>query len=143
MVGHAGMAATSRARPASQRSAVSNGSKLFASNVNDRMDAKWLRRVRDLISDFSAHVGGADTAQYVIIRRIAGITTELELIEQRMANGRGASLQDWDRYLRGTGILKRLLELPSMQRVALRDVTPMDDFDIEREEAVAVSEASE
>jgi hypothetical protein len=142
MVGHAGMAATTRPRPASQRSAVSNGSKLFAAPSNDRMDAKWLRRVRDLISDFSAHVGGADTSQIVIIRRIAGIVTELELVELRMARGKGASAEDWDRYLRGTGILKRLLELPSMQRVALRDVTPLDDFDIEKEEAAAV-EASE
>jgi hypothetical protein len=144
MVGHAGMAATSRQRPPSQPSAVSNGSKLFASNVADRLDARWLRRARDLISDFSVHVGGAPTvAQQTVIRRISTIIIDLELIEQRMAKGGGASsIEDFDRYHRGCGTLKRFLEMIGMQHVGLRDVTP-DDFDIEKEEGAVLSEASE
>jgi hypothetical protein len=121
------------------RSKVSNGSALF---VTDSV-AGWSRRLRDLIALHVADLGGEDvvsTAEHSICRRIAAITTELELLERKFAlKGKGAAAEDLDLYLRGANSLRRMLESIGLKRVA-RDVTPpstLDEIarDIEAEDA--------
>jgi hypothetical protein len=101
----------------------------------------------------SLHVldaGGEDVvsaAEHSIIRRIATISVELELLERKFAlKGKGASPEDLDLYFRGANSLRRLLESVGLKRVA-RDVTPLlqdylarravaeDPADVEAEEA--------
>jgi hypothetical protein len=75
-------------------------------------------------------LGGADAisaAEHNIIRRIATITTELELLEMKFAlandGAGGAKPADLDLYVRSAGGLRRLFEVIGMKRVA-RDITP-------------------
>ncbi|WP_461329812.1 hypothetical protein [Bradyrhizobium diazoefficiens] len=109
------------------RSKVTNGKRLFADMTVDGRSG-WSRRLRDLLQLHIADLGGEDVvsaAEHSICRRIAAITTELELLERRFAlKGKGASEKDLDLYFRGAGVLRRLLESIGLKRVA-RDVTPL------------------
>jgi hypothetical protein len=120
-----GLSSTSL-RPARTRNRVSNGSALFADATADGRSS-WARRLRDLIALHYSDLGGADivsVAEQSIIRRVATITVELELLETKFArSGKGASANDLDLYVRAAGNLKRLLEAVGLKRVA-RDVTP-------------------
>ncbi len=115
-------------RPARQRSAVTNGGRLFA--VDSRLDIRtnaWVRRFADLCEIYIAHLGGQDVVsapQRATIRRVAAADVELELLEKRMALKRtGADPADLDLYFRGSNSQSRLLEKIGMKRT-LRDVTP-------------------
>jgi hypothetical protein len=111
---------------ARQRSAVSNGSRLFADSQVDQRSG-WVRRMRDLLEIHIADLGGHDAisaAERSIIRRIATISIELELLERRFALSRkGAASDDFALYLTAANTLRRLLESIGLNRVA-RDVTP-------------------
>jgi hypothetical protein len=91
------------------RSKVTNGSRLFADMTVDGRSG-WSRRLRDLLQLHVADLGGEDVvsaAEHSICRRIAAITTELELLERRFAlKGKGASEKDLDLYFRGAGVLR-------------------------------------
>jgi hypothetical protein len=128
--------------PARARSRVSNGRALFADATVDGRSA-WARRLRDLLVLHVSDLGGEDmvsAAERSIIRRVATITVELELLEKKFALTDGADAADLDLYVRSAGGLRRLLEAIGLKRVA-RDVTPMtlDEIaaEIEAEDAAA------
>jgi hypothetical protein len=114
---------------ATNRSRVTNGKQLFATNACD-VDPRWARRLRDIIWLHTNDLGGADVVssfKQSLIRRAAVETVELELIEQKFArNGKGASPQDLVLYAQIANSLRRHLEALGLERVA-RDVTPTLD----------------
>lgn len=113
--------------PANNRSKITNGGALFAGATVDGRRS-WSRRMRDLLALHISDAGGEDAvsaAEHSIIRRIAAVTIELELLEQRFATSEsGATAVDLDLYLRAANSLRRMLEAVGLKRVA-RDVTPM------------------
>ena len=118
---------------ASVRSAVSNGTTIIP-DLDHR--SSWARRLRDLIHDHVADLGGEDaisSAERVLVRRAAMLTLQLELQEAAWAQGGGeASPKQLDAYQRATGALRRLLESLGLGRRA-RDVTPPDPLEYARE----------
>jgi len=105
--------------PSRQRSAVSNGSRLF---VQGDGSSAWSRRFRDLAAQHAADLGGLvilSEAQQSLIRRVSAIEVELEQMEGRMSKGEAVCL---DGYTRAAGHLRRLLESLGIERRA-RDVT--------------------
>lgn len=107
-----------------QRSAMTNGSKLLV-GVSGR--SAWARRLKDLITEHLADLGGSDqasSAERSLIRRASTIVVELEFLEARFATAEGgAKSEDLDLYFRGANNLRRLLQAVGLQRRA-RDVTP-------------------
>jgi hypothetical protein len=106
------------------KSRVSNG-KLFADAFADGRST-WARRLKDLIGLFVADLGGESNiseGERNVIRRIATITTELELLEMKFALANGSTAEDLDLYVRCAGGLRRLLETIGLQRRA-RNITP-------------------
>ena len=106
------------------RSRVSNGSKL-----GPEMDGRstWARRMRDVIEDLSADLGGYDDlseARKNIVRRCATLTVELERLESKFAR-REPETPDLDAYNRIAGNLRRLLESLGLEKHAPqpRDIT--------------------
>ena len=119
-------AAANAASPKRQRSMLTNGSKLLA-GVDGR--SPWIRRCKDVIRAHLADLGGEDNAtaaERSIIRRVAVLTTELELIEAKFATANGASAADLDLYQRTANSLRRLLEAIGLERRP-KDVTPTVD----------------
>jgi hypothetical protein len=119
------------------RSRVSNGSRLFADATVDGRSS-WARRLRDLLALHVADLGGDDAvsaAERSIIRRVATITVELELLEKKFALADGAAAVDLDMYLRAANNLRRLLEAIGLKRRS-RDVTPLADIiaELDREQ---------
>jgi hypothetical protein len=112
--------------PDATRSKVTNGKRLFADMTVDGRSV-WSRRFRDVMDLHITDLGGTDvvsTAEQSICRRIATLTTELELLELRFAqSGKGASAEDLDLYARISNSLDRKLQTIGLKRVA-RDVTP-------------------
>ena len=139
-------AAAAKARASSrsagkQRSALTNGKKLLM-GVDGR--SPWLRRLRDLLSIHTNDLGGPDAiseGEKSIVRRIATITAELELLESRFAIAEtGAKAEDLDLYFRGANNLRRLLEAVGLQRRS-RDITPPDPLAYARALTIDVSNA--
>src|SRR5258708_1833967 len=102
------------------RSAVSNGKRLFADQLVDGRSS-WARRLRDVMVLHVNDLGGEaniSAAEHSLCRRIATITTELELLEKRFALSKkgGASADDFDLYLRAANSLRRMLETIGLQR---------------------------
>jgi hypothetical protein len=115
-------------RPSRQRSAVSNGRRLF---VEGDGNSAWSRRYRDLIASHVSDLGGASLlseAQRSLIKRASAIELELEQAEGRLSMGQQIDL---DAYTRAAGHLRRLLETLGLQRVQ-RDVTRTTDEYIDR-----------
>lgn len=109
------------------RSRVSNGRHLFAGDVDGR--SAWARRLRDLIADHCADLGGPEnlsTAERSIVRRASTLEVELELLEQQFAVAGSADGDALDLYQRTAGNLRRLLETLGLER-RTRDVTPSLD----------------
>ena len=82
---------------------------------------------RDLLTLHINELGGENNvsaAERSIIRRVATITVELEILERKFALSDGANPTDLDLYLRASGGLRRLLEAVGLKRVP-RDVSPM------------------
>ena len=110
---------------ASTRSAVTNGSMIFA-DIDHR--SAWMRRLRDLITAHTNDLGGHDLlseAERVLVRRASMLCLQLELMEHRWATEREgqAGLKSLQLYQQSTNTLRRTLEALGLQRRP-RDVTP-------------------
>jgi hypothetical protein len=114
-----------------QRSAISNGSKLFP-GVDHRLP--WVRRAKDIINDLTSDkdFDQVTAAEASLIRRAAVISVELEALECVFALAGRASERDLDLYTRTTNTLRRVLESIGLERRA-KDITPPTLADIARE----------
>jgi hypothetical protein len=108
--------------PRQARSKVTNGTSLLP-GIDGR--STWVRRCRDVIALHTSDLGGetnCSAAERSIIRRVAVLTVQLEMLEARFAEGRSSDA-DIDLYIRGSGNLRRLLEAIGLQR-RTKDITP-------------------
>jgi hypothetical protein len=106
--------------PSRQRSAVTNGRRMF---VEGDGNSAWSRRFRDLAAQHADDLGGIvnlSEAQQSLIRRVSAIEVELEQMEGRMSKGEAVDL---DGYTRAAGHLRRILETLGTERRA-KNVTP-------------------
>jgi hypothetical protein len=129
-----------------QRSRVTNGNVLLP-NLDHR--STWARRYRDLIALHLSDLGGeenATEAEKALVRRVAALITEIEIIETKLATvGDGGSPKMLDLYGRMVGHLRRVFELLGTTRRA-KDITPSvekfiatygeDESDVEDAEVV-------
>jgi hypothetical protein len=100
-------------RPARQRSAVTNGRRLFV--VGDGNSA-WSRRYRDLIAGHLSDLGGTQVlseSQISLVRRASAIECELEQMEGRLSCGESVDL---DAFTRAASHLRRILETLGLER---------------------------
>ena len=106
----------------SNRSAVTNGSQLFAQKLDQR--STWARRFRDLIQLHLLDLGGAEDcseAQVSLVRRAATLEIELERFEYEFARpDRIAGARALDRYSMLTNTLRRLLVTLGLERTSTR-----------------------
>jgi len=97
----------------SGRSRVSNGSAFFPGGVVDGRSS-WIRRAKDLISEFiNVHLAGADNcspAERAIVRRVSVLIVELEILESKFAANNEASSEQLLLYGRTANTLRRLLQ---------------------------------
>jgi hypothetical protein len=117
--------AASNTKPSRQRSAVTNGKRVF---VDGDGNAAWTRRWRDLVQAHEQDLGGAESlseAQSSLVRRVATIEIELEQLEGKLSKGEAVDL---DGYTRAAGHLRRILESLGLERRS-RDVTPPNPLD--------------
>jgi hypothetical protein len=108
------------------RSAISNGSRILAKDIDGR--SAWSRRLRDLIADHTADLGGeanVSEAERRLIRRAAMLSLQLEMQEQRWASDADgeASAKQLETYQRASNSLRRILESLGLRR-RQRDITP-------------------
>ena len=107
--------------PATVRSAVTNGKRLF---VQGDGRGPWARRYRDLITAHVSDLGGPDAglseAQISLIKRASAVEVELEAMEGKMSRGEPVDL---DLFTRALGHLRRVLETLGLERKP-RNVTP-------------------
>jgi hypothetical protein len=128
-------------RPSKQRSAVSNGKRLF---VEGDGRSPWSRRYYDLISLHVSDLGGRSNlseAQLALIKRAATLEVELEQMEGKLSLGETIDL---DVFGRATGNLRRVWESLGLKREA-RDITALTDEGklAQLLEAAALPEAAE
>ena len=105
-------------RPPRLRSAVTNGTKLFADGAHE---GPWARRFRDLVELHQDDLGVRATlseGQLSLCRRVATLEIELEQMEGRLSKGETVDL---DLYNRMTGTLARTIERLGLKRAA-RDI---------------------
>jgi hypothetical protein len=105
--------------PSRQRSAISNGKRLF---VEGDGTSAWSRRYRDLIAAHVSDLGGTtelSEAQQSLVKRAAALETELEQLEGKLSLGESIDL---DAYGRATNTLRRTLEALGLRRIAV-DIT--------------------
>jgi hypothetical protein len=105
------------------RSQITNGRTLLP-GVSRR--SQWARRFYDVVHLYASDQGGDDhlsEGRRSMIRRIACLQVELELLETRFAVAGGAEAGDLDLYQRTAGNLRRLLEGIGLDRQP-RDITP-------------------
>jgi hypothetical protein len=110
-------------RPSKQRSAVSNGKRLF---VEGDGRSPWSRRYYDLIALHVGDLGGRaalSEAQLALIKRAATLEVELEQMEGRLSLGETIDL---DVFGRGVGNLRRVWESLGLKR-ELRNITIESD----------------
>jgi hypothetical protein len=110
----------SEAQALRQRSAVTNGKRVF---VDGDGNAAWTRRWRDLVTAHVGDLGGAailSEAQSSLVRRVATIEIELEQLEGKLSKGEAVDL---DAYTRAASHLRRILESLGLERKA-RNITP-------------------
>ncbi len=102
----------------SNRSAVTNGSQLFAEKLDQR--STWARRFRDLIQLHLLDLGGPEgcsEAQVSLVRRAATLEIELERLEYEFARpDRTVGNRALDRYSMLTNTLRRLLTTLGLDR---------------------------
>jgi hypothetical protein len=114
---------TPESKLAYARSRAGNGH-LFGRDVDLR--GAYPRRLRDLLAEHVQDLGGetnTSLAERSILRRIATISVELELLERKFIVGDGATPQDLQLYLTASNSLRRLLESVGLQRRS-KDITP-------------------
>jgi len=112
-------------RPATLRSATTNGNRAFALGGDGR--GAWVRRWKDLTELHVGDLGGPDTlseAQLSLCRRAATLEVQLEQLEATMSEGKDTPRQ-LDLYNRLSGNLRRILETIGLYRVA----RPIDAID--------------
>jgi hypothetical protein len=100
-------------RPRRQRSAVTNGRRLF---VEGDGNSAWSRRYRDLVTGHVVDLGGSDVlseAQISLIRRASAIELELEQMEGRLSRGEPVDL---DVFTRSASHLRRIFETLGVER---------------------------
>jgi hypothetical protein len=110
-------------RPPAQRSAVSNGKRLF---VQGDGRSPWSRRYYDLIALHVGDLGGRanlSEAQLALIKRAATLEVELEQMEGKLSLGETIDL---DVFGRATGNLRRVWESLGLKR-ELRNITLESD----------------
>lgn len=101
-----------------QRSRVGNGSVVLA-NIDNR--SPIARRIKELLADYVAHLGGEPSeVQRTICKRAAALVVWAESAESKMANGEELDIAS---YTTATNTLHRYLSSLGMHR-AMRDVTP-------------------
>ncbi len=102
----------------SNRSAVTNGSQLFAEKLDQR--SAWARRFRDLIQLHLLDLGGPEgcsEAQVSLVRRAATLEIELERMEYEFARpDRTVGNRALDRYSMLANTLRRLLVTLGLDR---------------------------
>jgi hypothetical protein len=105
---------------------ITNGSSLLGPEADGR--SAWARRCRDVIAAHLSDLGGeanTSTAERSLIRRVAVLTTQLEILETKFAVSNGdASAKDLDLYQRTAGNLRRLLQTLGLGR-RQKDVTTL------------------
>jgi hypothetical protein len=104
------------------RSRITNGKTLLP---GVHKQSQWARRFYDVVGLYARDQGGEDRlseGRRSLIRRIACLQVELELLETRFALAGGAEAGDLDLYQRAAGNLRRLLDGIGLDRVP-RDVT--------------------
>ncbi len=109
-------------RPRNNRSAVSNGNRLFAPETVDGRSVA-ARRFHDILQQIHADLGGADLlseGQRQLCRRAATMSMHCELMEAEAVAGRAF---DIDCFGQLTDRLGRCLQRLGLERKA-RDVTP-------------------
>jgi hypothetical protein len=77
------------------------------------------RRLRDLLAEHVQDLGGetnTSLAERSILRRIATISVELELMERKFVLANGATADDLQLYLSASNALRRLLQTVGLQR---------------------------
>lgn len=119
-----------RVRARHLRSQVTNGKRLLAEADGN---SEWARRYRDLCGLHASDLGGADylsEAQKSLVRRVAAMEVQCELIESAMSRGEEV---DWDLYNRTTGNLRRTLETLGLDRIA-RNADPVTIYLKKRKE---------
>jgi hypothetical protein len=97
--------------PPTQRSAVTNGKRLFVEGGN--MSGPWARRFCDVQHLHLSDLGGlsaASEAERSLVRRVAVITIELERLEAKLSEIDDPSQDMLDLYQRLTNSLRRVLE---------------------------------
>jgi hypothetical protein len=110
--------------PPAQRSAVTNGRKLFAQGGD--MRSPWVRRFRDVQFLHLSDLGGpaaVSESENSLVRRVATLTVQLEALEAKFSADTDVDIATLDAYQRGTNTLRRLLETLGIKRRP-RDVTP-------------------
>jgi ribosomal protein L30/L7E len=120
------------------RSAITNGSKVLA-DVDHRSPP--MRRLRDLISDYSSDLGNdLTTAELALVRRAAMLELQLEMMETSwIQEGGNAGAKSLALYGRTTGNLRRVLQTLGLERRS-KDVTRIPTID-EYAEQVRAREA--
>jgi hypothetical protein len=102
------------------RSRITNGS-AFVIGTDQR--GPWIRRCKDIaaahLSDLALDDAAISEAQRSLVRRIAVLTTQLEMLESKFAAANGeASAQNLDLYVRASGVHRRLLQTLGLERRA-------------------------
>jgi hypothetical protein len=99
------------------RSSISNGSELLH-HLDHR--SAWARRLRDLIVGHEQDLGGRDLlseAQIALVRRVAVMQLQLELMEQRFADNDGeATPNQLHRYQSCSMAMRRICESLQLNR---------------------------
>jgi hypothetical protein len=111
------------ARPPRQRSAVTNGRRLF---VDGDGNSAWSRRYRALVGRHISDLAGGEglsEAQLSLIKRASAIELELEQMEGKLSKGETIDL---DLFTRSVGHLRRILETLGLERRP-REIDASDD----------------
>lgn len=102
-------------RPATQRSAVTNGKRMF---VEGDGQSPWARRRRDLEALYADDLGGAShltTIKLGLIATAATLRVEMEQLEGQLSTGADIDL---DQYSRVAGHYRRICETLGLDRQA-------------------------
>jgi hypothetical protein len=111
-------------RSITQRSRVSNGKQLFLGSERPNENSVWGRRLKDLMSDHFADLGGLDVvtvAEKMLVRRAATLAVQCEMMEQQWAvenDGAAPNEKVLICYQRVTGALRRCLRDLGLKRRA-------------------------
>lgn len=106
-------------RPVTQRSAVTNGKRMF---VEGDGQSPWARRRRDLEALYADDLGGSahlTTIKLGLVATAATLRVEMEQLEGQLSTGADIDL---DQYARVAGHYRRICETLGLDRQA-RDVT--------------------